>query len=68
MIDIHILPRKAQNELIDFYQFLVERYVRGKNKRGGTSNATSKQINSFFDGYNIDLTDFNFNRSDIYDR
>ena len=68
MIDIHILPRKAQNELIDFYQFLVERYARGKNKREETSKATSEQINSFFDGYNIDLTDFNFSRNEIYDR
>jgi len=68
MIDINILPQKAQNELIDFYQFLVERYAIGKNKKQASSNATSKQVNSFFDGYNIDLTDFNFNRNEIYDR
>jgi hypothetical protein len=68
MIDINILPQKAQNELIDFYQFLVERYAIGKTKKQVSSNATSKQVNSFFDGYNIDLTDFNFNRSEIYDR
>jgi hypothetical protein len=68
MIDINILPQKAQNELIDFYQFLVERYAIGKNKKQVSSNDTSKQVNSFFDGYNIDLTDFNFNRSEIYDR
>jgi hypothetical protein len=68
MIDIHILPRKAQNELIDFHQFLVERYAGGKNKRGETSNTTAKLINRFFDGYDVDLTDFNFNRSELYDR
>jgi len=68
MIDINILPQNAQNELIDFYQYLVERYAIGKNKKQVSSNATSKQVNSFFDGYNIDLADFNFNRSEIYDR
>jgi len=68
MIDINILPQKAQNELLDFYQFLVERYAIGKTKKQACSKATSKQVNSFFDGYNIDLTDFNFNRSEIYDR
>ena len=68
MIDIHILPQKAQNELIDFYQFLVERYATKKNKKQEASNSTEKQVNSFFDGYNIDLTDFNFNRNELYDR
>lgn len=32
MIDIQILPKKAQNELIDYYHFLVERYV-GKEEK-----------------------------------
>ena len=68
MIDIHILPKKAQNELIDFYQFLVERYVSGTRKRQSLANSTFKQVNTFFDKYNIDLSDFNFNRSEIYDR
>ena len=68
MIDIHILPQKAQNELIDFYQFLVERYVRGKRKKQSPANANSKRVSTFFDQYNIDLTNFNFNRSELYDR
>ena len=68
MIDINILPQKAQNELIDFYQFLVERYAIGKNKKRGYSGTTWKHVDNFFDGYNIDLTDFKFNRSEIYDR
>lgn len=68
MIDIHILPQKAQNELIDFYQFLVERYASRKRKKQTTASATSKQVNSFFDQYSIDLSDFNFNRSELYDR
>ena len=68
MIDIHILPQKAQNELIDFYQFLVERYASGKKKRPLKSNSTDKQISTFFDQYNIDLTDYKFNRSELYER
>ena len=68
MIDIHILPQKAQNELIDFYQFLVERYASGKKKRTLKSDSTDKQVSTFFDQYNIDLTDFKFNRSELYER
>jgi hypothetical protein len=68
MIDIHILPQKAQNELIDFYQFLVERYAPGKRKRTAPSNKTSRHMSTFFNQYNIDLTEYKFNRSELYDR
>jgi hypothetical protein len=67
MIDINILPLKARNELIDFYQFLVERYASGKSKKQATTISTSNQVDSFFDHYNIDLSDFSFNREDLYD-
>lgn len=67
MIDIHKLPQNAQNELIDFYQFLVERYSSGKIKKQTPNNA-AKEVNSFFDQYNLDLTDYNFNRNELYDR
>jgi hypothetical protein len=68
MIDIHILPQKAQNELIDFYQFLVQRYASGKRKRQASSLNSSKKVGNFFDQYNIDLTGFKFNRDELYDR
>jgi hypothetical protein len=68
MIDIHILPQKAQNELVDFYQFLIERYSSRKRKRQTSTNATAKQVNSFFDQYNLDLSEFTFNRNELYDR
>lgn len=68
MIDIHILPEKAQAELIDFYQFLVERYVSAKRKKNLKSNSNDNQVGTFFDQYNIDLTDFKFNRSELYER
>lgn len=67
MIDIHLLPQKAQNELLDFYQFLIERYSSEKRKKKSPNHA-AKQVNSFFDQYNIDLTDYNFNRNELYDR
>jgi hypothetical protein len=68
MIDIHILPKKAQNELIDFYQFLVERYRTGQTKNKMKPNKDLNNITAFFDGYNIDLSDFKLNRDEIYDR
>jgi len=68
MIDIHILPQKAQNELMDFYQFLVQRYVSGKRKRQTSSGNASKKVSNFFDQYNIDLTGFKFNRDELYER
>ena len=68
MIDLHILPQKAQKELIDFYQFLVERYVSGKKKMKVPANTSIEQVNTFFDQYNIDLSDYKFNRGEIYDR
>jgi hypothetical protein len=68
MIDIHILPQKAQNELIDFYQFLVQRYASGKRKRQASSGNTLKKVGNFFDQYNIDLTGFKFNRDELYER
>jgi hypothetical protein len=68
MIDLHILLQKAQKELIDFYQFLVERYVSGKKKMKAPTNASAEQVNTFFDRYNIDLSDYKFNRGELYDR
>ena len=68
MIDLHILPRKAQNELIDFDCFLVDRYVTGKRKKPAGAGSVAKEIDNFFDRYNFDLTEFSFNRNELYDR
>lgn len=68
MMNLQLLPQKAQRELIDFYQFLVERYASGKKKKQSQNNTAIKQVNIFFDQYNIDLSDFKFNRNDIYNR
>ena len=68
MIDIHILPQKAQNELIDFYQFLVQRYASRKRKKQKHNLNNHKEVSSFFDQYSIDLTGFKFNRDELYER
>ncbi len=68
MIDIHILPQKAQNELIDFYQFLVQRYTSGKTKKHTPKYSKAKKDGSFFEQYNIDLTGFKFDRNELYER
>ena len=68
MIDIHKLPQKAQNELIDFYQFLLQRYTSGKTKKHTPKHTNAKKAGSFFDQYNIDLTGFKFDRNELYER
>ena len=67
MIDIQVLPKKAQNELIDFYQFLVERYVGKENKSSKRTNKRS-QVNAFFDQFAFNMNDYRFNRDEIYER
>ncbi len=66
MLDLSVLPRKAQDELIDFYQFLVERYGK-KERKGISSKKVEVNIDTFFDNYNIDLKGFTFNRDEIYE-
>lgn len=67
MIDIQILPKKAQNELIDYYHFLVERYVVKKVKSNKRVIKIG-QLNSFFDQFSLEMKDFNFTRDEIYER
>jgi hypothetical protein len=67
MIDIQILPKKAQNELIDYYHFLVERYVIKKEKPNKRT-AKISDMNSFFDKFSLEMKDLNFNREEIYER
>jgi hypothetical protein len=67
MIDIHILPKKAQNELIDYYYFLVERYV-GKKDKSSKKTAKESQVNTFFDKFSLNVKDFNIKRDEIYER
>ena len=66
-IDIHILPKKAREELVDFYNFLVKKYVAKSEKHIVSLDQESKEkeIKAFFDNYQIDLSGFSFNR-DIF--
>jgi hypothetical protein len=68
MFDLSGLPKKAQKKLIDFYHFLVERYSKNKGVKDKELTSKKDRIDNFFDKYNLDLKEFTFNRSDIYDR
>ncbi len=67
MFDLSVLPKKAQDELKDFYQFLVERYGF-KNEEESDLELRKKRIQAFFDKYNLDLSNYKFNRDEIYNR
>lgn len=67
MFDLSVLPKKAQDELQDFYQFLVERYGF-KNEEDSDLQLRKKRIQAFFDKYNLDLSNYKFNRDEIYNR
>jgi len=67
MFDLSVLPKKAQDELEDFYQFLVERYGF-KNEEESDLELRKKRIQAFFDKYNTDLNNFKSNRDEIYNR
>lgn len=66
MIELQILPKKAQDELIDFYRFLVERYVVQKEKKDVSTLAEDK-IDSFFEKYSYNMNNFKFNRNELYE-
>lgn len=67
MIDIQRLPKKAQNELTSYYNFLVDRYgVKKENPR--RKILKRQKINSFFDQFSLDMKELNFNRDEIYER
>lgn len=66
MIELQILPKKAQNELIDFYRFLVERYVVKKEKKD-VSNSNEEKIDIFFNKFSFNMKNFEFNRNEIYE-
>ena len=69
-IDLQILPRKARTELVDFYNFLVRKYVthKGKHKVSLEQERKEREIKAFFDNYQVDLSEFSFNRDEIYER
>ncbi len=68
MFDLSVLPKKAQDELIDFYHFLVERYSHKKEEKNKKGTTRAEKIDFFFNQYDINLKGFSFNRNEIYER
>lgn len=60
VIDLSELPETARQELIDFYQFLKQKY-----KILSTEHI---DIDSFCDKFQLDLKDFTFNREELHER
>lgn len=67
LFDLSVLPKKAQDELKDFYQYLFEKYGL-KNEGESDVELRKKRIQTFFDKYNLDLSNYKFNRNEIYNR
>lgn len=68
MFDLSVLPKKAQDELFDFYQFLIERYSHRKEENKQKERSRSTEIKKFLDKYNLNLQNSSFNRDEIYER
>jgi hypothetical protein len=62
-IDMSVLPERVQGELIDFYQFLVEKYGR-KNKKVNQM-ISSRLPDEFYKPINVKQY-WKFSRDEIY--
>ena len=62
-IDFSILPEEARRELIDFYEFLLEKYVRRRK------NARKETFFSMIKKHSFTLpSTYRFNREELYER
>ena len=71
-MEIDRLPRSARKELLDFYDFLIQKYV-AKPKRAGKTAATESarrlRLQRIFDESQGKLPqDYRFNRDEAHDR
>ena len=62
-IDLSLLPEEARRELIDFYEFLLEKYVKGKKNMEKESFFRTIKKHSFNLPFN-----YNFEREEIHER
>lgn len=62
-LDLSIFPEEVKNQLIDFYLFLVERYVQ--NKQEENRLISSKLPEEFYNPIKVDKY-LEFNREEIY--
>ena len=62
-LDISIFPEEIKNQLLDYYQFLVGKYVRGKQNEN--PSISSKLPEEFYNPIKVDKY-LEFNREEIY--
>jgi hypothetical protein len=67
MIDLSLLPKKARQQLIDYYSFLVDRYA-GNNRKPNKMILREDLIDKFFDQFSLNMESYNFDREEIYGR
>lgn len=67
MFNLSVLPSNAQNELIDFYEFLLQKYANEKANKVKDNRIKADLVNNFFDNYNLEMKDYSFNRNEIYE-
>jgi len=62
-IDLTLLPENARKELIDFYEFLMEKYVRNQE------NMKKESFFSTVKRYSFTLPpNYKFNREELHER
>ena len=61
-IDLSLLPEEARRELIDFYEFLLEKY--GTKKRKGNIEDIEETL--LINKIQIDTRNWKFNREEVY--
>lgn len=62
-LDISIFPEEVKNQLNDYYQFLVGKYVQGKQNEN--PSASSKLPEEFYNPIKVNKY-LEFNREEIY--
>jgi hypothetical protein len=62
-LDISIFPEEIKNQLLDYYQFLLGKYVQGKQSE--TPSISSKLPEEFYNPIKVEKY-LEFNREEIY--
>jgi hypothetical protein len=62
-LDISIFPEEIKNQLLDYYQFLVGKYVQGKQNEN--PSFSSKLPEEFYNPIKVDKY-LEFTREEIY--
>ena len=62
-LDISVLPEEVKNQLIDYYQFLLGKYVQSKQSEN--LSISSRLPDEFYNPIKVDKY-LEFNREEIY--